>query len=81
LRETVTPDRVRQWVPEASDKHVDVYELPSLRAVNVVIRGHLGRGVADGVGLDPQAKGLGEWIRAQQVDVPQHLLSPGRAET
>ena len=81
LRAVVTPDQVRQWVPEASDKHVDVYELPSLRAVNVVIRGHLGRGVADGVGLDPQAKGLGEWVRAQQVDVPEQLLPPERADT
>ncbi len=78
LRDIVTPDQVRQWVPEASDKPVDVYLLPSLRAVNVVIRGHLGRGVADGVGLDPQAKGLGEWVRAQLVDIPERLLPPDR---
>jgi hypothetical protein len=71
----VTPARVREWVPEAGDKDVDVYPLPSLRAVNVVIRGHLGRGVADGIGLDPQAKGLGEWVRAQPVDVPTMLLA------
>jgi hypothetical protein len=74
LLDLVTPDRVRAWIPEAADKHVDVYPLPSLRAVNVVVRGLLGRGVADGVGLDPQAKGLGEWVRAQVVEVPVLLL-------
>ncbi len=74
LLDLVTPERVREWIPEAVDKHVDVYPLPNLRAVNIVVRGHLGRGVADGVGLDPQAKGLGEWLRAQVVDVPTTLL-------
>jgi hypothetical protein len=74
LRAVVTADKVRRWVPEAADRQVDVYELPTLRAVNVVIRGQLGRGVADGVGLDPQAKGLGEWVRAQPVEVPHALL-------
>ena len=76
LRDLVTPDVVRTWIPEAADKHVDVYPLPTLRAVNVVVRGHLGRGVADGVGLDPQAKGLGEWVRAQPVELPLALLDP-----
>ncbi|MGA7690021.1 MAG: acyclic terpene utilization AtuA family protein [Jiangellales bacterium] len=77
LLDLVTPERVRTWIPEAADKHVDVYPLPNLRAVNIVVRGHLGRGVADGVGLDPQAKGLGEWVRAQEVDVPTSLLVQG----
>jgi hypothetical protein len=70
----VTPDAVRQWVPEAADLAVDVYPLPGLLAVNVVVRGLLGRGVADNLGLDPQAKGLGEWVRAQPVAVPAVLL-------
>ena len=74
LRATVTPEAVRAWVPEAADASIDVYPLANLRAVNVVIRGHLGRGVADGLGLDPQAKGLGEWVRAQSVEVPVRLL-------
>lgn len=77
LLATVTPDRVRAWIPQAADKRVDVYPLPNLRAVNVVVRGHLHRGVADGVGLDPQAKGLGEWVRAQVVPVPTALLNAG----
>ena len=79
LVELVTPDAVLSWVPDAAGLDVDVYPLPGLLAVNVVVRGLLGRGVADNLGLDPQAKGLGEWVRAQPVRVPSALLGdPGR---
>ncbi len=51
-----------------------MHPLPNLRAVNVVIHGLLGRGVADSTSLDPQAKGLGEHLRARIVQIPEHLL-------
>jgi hypothetical protein len=67
LESWLTPQRVRALLPEAADLPIDVYPLPNLRAVNVVIRGLLGRGVADSTSLDPQAKGLGEHLRARRV--------------
>ncbi len=63
----LTPDRVRQLLPEAAGLAVDVHPLPNLRAVNVVIRGLLGSGVADSTSLDPQAKGLAEHLRARRI--------------
>ena len=36
--------------------------------------GLLGEGVASSVRQDPQAKGLGEYLRAKVVDVPESLL-------
>lgn len=50
------------------------YELPNLRAVNFVVVGLLGNGVADATRLDPQAKGLGEYIRSRYVDLPAGLV-------
>jgi hypothetical protein len=50
------------------------HELPNLRALNIVIVGLLGRGVAASTRTDPQAKGLGEYLRAKHVDVPTNLL-------
>ena len=44
--------------------------LPNLRAVNFVIEGILGEGVAYQARFDPQAKGLGEWLRTRHVDIP-----------
>jgi hypothetical protein len=50
------------------------YLLPNLRAVNLVIEGLLGEGVAAAARFDPQAKGLGEWLRARYLEVPEELL-------
>ena len=74
LAHFVTADRVRALLPEAADLPVTVHPLPNLRAVNVVIEGLLGDGVAASTRFDPQAKALGEWFRARWADVPEVLL-------
>ena len=50
------------------------YLLPNLRAVNFVIEGLLGEGVAENARFDPQAKALGEWLRSRHVDIRRSLL-------
>ena len=67
LESWLTPDKVRELLPEAAGLAGDVYPRPNLRAVNVVIRGLLGSGVADSTSLDPQAKGLAEHLRARRI--------------
>ncbi len=74
LTKLVTPERVRELLPEAADLDVDVHPLPNLGAVNVVIRGLLGQGVAASTRFDPQAKALGEWIRSRHVSITEDLL-------
>ena len=43
-------------------------------ALNFVVHGLLGEGVAAGTRQDPQAKGLGEWLRARHVNIPLTLI-------
>ncbi len=74
LLDHVTPERVRELVPEAADLEVEVFALPNLGGVNVVLHGLLGRGVAASTRLDPQAKGLGEWLRSRMVSIEESLL-------
>ncbi len=74
LLSVVTPEWVRELLPEAAGLEVDVVPLPNLGGVNVVLHGLLGLGVAAGSRFDPQAKGLGEWARSRFVDVPEELL-------
>jgi hypothetical protein len=74
LTKFVTPERVRELVPEAEDLPVDIYPLPNLGAVNVVIRGLLGEGVAASTRFDPQAKALAEWLRSRHVSITEDLL-------
>ncbi len=74
LRAFLTVDRLKRLLPECAPLEVDRYELPNLRAVNFVIKGILGAGVAASTRFDPQAKALGEWLRSRLVDIPEALL-------
>jgi hypothetical protein len=65
----------RLLLPEADGLAVEVHPLPNLRAVNVVVHGLLGEGVAASTRFDPQAKGLGEYLRSRHVDIPVTLLT------
>ncbi len=75
LREHLTTDRLRDLLPEAAALEVRRYELPRVRALNFVIVGLLGEGVASSTRFDPQAKGLGEWLRSRTVELPEELLT------
>ena len=72
-------DKLRELLPEAAGLPVTRYELANLHAVNFVIEGLLGEGVAAAARFDPQAKALGEWLRSRYVDVPEELLATGEA--
>ncbi|MGW7460623.1 AtuA-related protein, partial [Streptomyces sp. NPDC054797] len=74
LRTTLTVEALQDLLPETRDLPVVRHELPNLRALNFEIRGLLGDGVASGHRFDPQAKALGEWLRARHLDIPTHLL-------
>jgi len=75
LLETLTADRLRQLLPEARGLVVERHPLPNLLAVNFVIRGLLGEGVAASTRSDPQAKSLGEYLRAKVLDIPQDIAA------
>jgi hypothetical protein len=70
----LTVARLKELLPETAPLPVVRYELPNIRAVNFVIAGLLGEGVAASARLDPQAKSLGEWLRARIVDIPAELM-------
>ena len=74
LAHALTVAKLRELIPEAADLPVTRHVLPNLRALNFVIDGILGKGVAYQARFDPQAKGLGEWLRSRHVDIPEELL-------
>ena len=77
LAHTLTTEMVQQLLPETAGLPVTRHLLPALRAVNFVIEGILGQGVAYQARFDPQAKGLGEWLRSRHMDIPEQLLTEG----
>jgi hypothetical protein len=74
LANTLTVEILQQLLPETAGLPVTRHLLPNLRAVNFVIEEILGQGVAYQARFDPQAKGLGEWLRSRHVDIPAVLL-------
>jgi hypothetical protein len=74
LAHTLTVETVRGLLPEAGNLPITRHLFPRLRAVNFVIDGILGQGVAYQARFDPQAKGLGEWLRSRHVDIPVSIL-------
>lgn len=65
LDANLTADSIGRLIPEAAGLEVRRYELPNLLALNFVIVGYLGQGVASSAAFDAQAKGLGEYLRAR----------------
>jgi hypothetical protein len=75
LAHALTVEKLRELLPETAGLPVTRHVLPNLWAVNFVIEGILGEGVAYQARFDPQAKGLGEWLRSRHIDIPEALLA------
>ncbi len=75
LATTLTVEKLRELLPEAAGLPITRHLLPGIRAVNFVIDGILGKGVAYQARFDPQAKGLGEWLRSRHIEIPEEILS------
>ncbi|NVK77217.1 acyclic terpene utilization AtuA family protein [Streptomyces morookaense] len=74
LAHELTVERFRQLLPETAALPVERHVLPNLRSLNFVVDGLLGEGVAAQARFDPQAKAVGEWLRARHLDIPEEVL-------
>ena len=77
LCEWLTVNQLRETVPDCDDLPIQRYELTNLNALNFVIKGLLGSGVAAAERRDAQAKSLGEYLRSRLADIPECLLNNG----
>ena len=74
LAHALTVDVLRRLLPETAELPIRRHVFANLRALNFVITGLLGEGVASSTRFDPQAKALGEWLRSRIIDIPEELL-------
>jgi hypothetical protein len=74
LQDFLTVEKLKALLTDMAPYEIERYELPNLLALNFYIRGVLGDGVAASSRMDPQAKTLGEYLRAKIVDIPASLL-------
>jgi hypothetical protein len=78
LVHTLTPEKLRELLPEAAAFPMERHVFPHLRGLNFVIDGILGEGVSSSTRFDPQGKALGEWLRSRHMDIPESLLREGQ---
>jgi hypothetical protein len=74
LREFLTTNKLKELLKDMSGYEIERYEFPNLYAVNFYIRGVLGEGVAASLRSDPQAKTLGEYLRARVIEAPESIV-------
>ncbi|HSV96819.1 MAG TPA: acyclic terpene utilization AtuA family protein [Spirochaetota bacterium] len=80
LKSFLTEDKLRELLKDLRGYEIERYELPNLLAVNFYIKGILGDGVAASSRSDPQAKTLGEYLRARIIEVPEAIVEKQSGE-
>ena len=70
----LTVERLKELLPDVSQYEVERHELPNILSLNFYIHDILQDGVSSSTRLDGQAKSLGEYIRAKEIDAPDYLL-------
>lgn len=74
LVNALTVSALQDLLPETKALQVERHVLPNLHALNFVVHGLLGEGVASNARFDPQAKALGEWLRSRTMEIPEEFL-------
>ncbi|MFP3999222.1 MAG: acyclic terpene utilization AtuA family protein [Desulfobacterales bacterium] len=74
LRDFLTPEKLKDLLPDCAPYETERFELSNLLAVNFYIHGILGDGVAASTRSDPQAKTLGEYLRAKVIEMPASIV-------
>lgn len=75
LHRFLTVEKFAEMFPDLGQFPVQRYEFANISALNFVIRGYLGDGALASTAVDPQAKSLGEYLRARVVELPEALLA------
>lgn len=75
LRNWWSREKIADLLGVGRETELRPWEMPNVRAVGVTVVGWLGEGAATNMRLDPHGKGLGEFVRARAIDVPETLFS------
>lgn len=74
LTQFLSVEKLKNLLPDMAPYGIERHLLPNLLAVNFYIQGVLGEGVAASFRNDPQAKTLGEYLRAKIIEAPAAIL-------
>jgi len=75
LHEYLTVEKLKALLPDLAKYEIQRFDFPNMRALNFLVHGLLGTGASGSSRLDPQAKTLGEYLRAKRIEIPRVLIS------
>jgi hypothetical protein len=75
LYDFLTIEKLKELLPDLKDFEIDRHELPNILSLNFYVHDILQDGVSSSTRLDGQAKSLGEYLRAKEVDIPDFLIN------
>ena len=70
-----TIEKLKELLPDLKEFKIDRHELPNILSINFYIHDLLQDGVSSSTRLDGQAKSLGEYIRAKNIEAPEYLIN------
>ncbi len=73
----MTPTKLKELMPDVAAFTVERFELPNIKALNFMIYGILGEGVAANDRIDGQAKTMGEYLRSRKLNLPKAIIDQG----
>jgi hypothetical protein len=74
LKDTLTAERVKEYMKHICKGEVERYELPNLCALNFILNESLGGGGTVSLKLDAQGKTHASTLLRMDIDVPNELL-------
>ena len=75
LFDLLTVEKLKELLPDLAEYKIDRLELPNILSLNFYVHGILQDGVSSSTRLDGQAKSLGEYLRAKNIEAPEFLIN------
>jgi hypothetical protein len=75
LYDFLTTEKLKELLPDLEEYEIDRYELPNILSLNFYVHDILQDGVSSSTRLDGQAKSLGEYLRAKDIEIPDFLTN------
>ena len=75
LYDLLTVKKLKELLPDLAEYKIDRFELPNILSLNFYVHGILQDGVSSSTRLDGQAKSLGEYLRAKNIEAPEFLIN------
>jgi len=78
LKKVLTPDKVKEHFKQMVKGDVEIYQLPNIESIEVILRRALGGGATCTLRFDQTGKSMGQALLRMKVEVDEELLEEAK---